>query len=93
MIQIEMLPIDAVREYDRNPRTIGDDAVAAVARSIEQFGFKVPVNVDVDGVLIAGHTRLRAARKLGLATVPAVRASDLLRCDRSEMGEVQRPQG
>ncbi len=76
-MRVEMLPIDAVREYERNPRQIGDDAVAAVAKSIETFGFKVPIIVDSDGVIIAGHTRLRAARKLSLTEVPAIRANDL----------------
>jgi len=76
-MQIEMIPVDQVREYERNPRVISDDAVAAVARSIELFGFKVPVVVDGASVLIAGHTRVRAARKLGLTEVPAIRATDL----------------
>jgi len=76
-MQIEMIAINAIREYERNPRVIGDDAIAAVAQSIQSFGFKVPVVVDTDGILIAGHTRLRAARKLGMATVPAIRATDL----------------
>ncbi|HNO80380.1 MAG TPA: DNA modification methylase [Phycisphaerae bacterium] len=76
-MQIEMIAIDEVAEYGRNPRIISDEAVAAVARSIESFGFKVPVVIDADGTLIAGHTRLRAARKLGLATVPVIRATDL----------------
>ena len=60
-MQIEMWPIERVKEYDRNPRN-NDDAVGPVAESIRQFGFKVPVLVDKDGVLIAGHTRVRAAR-------------------------------
>jgi len=76
-MQIEMIPVDQVREYERNPRVISGDAIAAVARSIELFGFKVPVVVDGAGVLIAGHTRVRAARKLGLTEVPAIRATDL----------------
>jgi len=76
-MQIEMIAIDEGREYEGNPRTISDEAIAAVARSIEAFGFKVPVVIDAGGTLIAGHTRLRAARKLGLATVPAIRATDL----------------
>ena len=69
-MNVEMWPIDRVVPYDRNPRQIGDDAVDAVAQSIRQFGFRVPLVVDRDGVLIAGHTRLRAARKLGLTEVP-----------------------
>jgi len=76
-MNIETLPIDAVHEYDRNPRTINDAAIDAVAKSIEAFGFKVPILVDADGVIIAGHTRLRAARKLGLKEVPTIRADDL----------------
>ncbi|MCK6486240.1 MAG: ParB N-terminal domain-containing protein [Phycisphaerae bacterium] len=61
-----MLPIDSVREYERNPRQNGA-AVGPVARSIQEFGFKVPIIVDRDNVLIAGHTRIKAARQLGLA--------------------------
>ena len=76
-MQIEMIPIDELREYDRNPRQIGEHAVAAVAKSIEQFGFKAPILVDSDGTIIAGHTRLRAARKLGHANIPVIRAGDL----------------
>ncbi len=75
-MQIEMWPIERVREYERNPRR-NDQAVEAVAASIREFGFKVPVVVDCDGVLIAGHTRLKAARRLGLAEVPVIRAADL----------------
>ena len=76
-MQIEMIAIDEVHEYEGNPRIISDEAVAAVARSIESFGFKVPAVIDANGILIAGHTRLRAARKLELATVPVIRATDL----------------
>jgi DNA modification methylase len=76
-VNIEMLPIDAVKEYDRNPRTINDAAIDAVARSIQAFGFKIPILIDADGIIIAGHTRLRAARKLGLTEVPTIRAADL----------------
>ncbi|QOJ18460.1 MAG: ParB N-terminal domain-containing protein [Phycisphaeraceae bacterium] len=76
-VNIETLSIDAVKEYDRNPRTISDAAIDAVAKSIEAFGFKIPILIDADGVIIAGHTRLRAARKLGLKEVPTIRASDL----------------
>ena len=76
-MNIETLPIDAVHEYDRNPRTINDAAIDAVAKSIQTFGFKVPILIDADGVIIAGHTRLRAARKLGLKEVPTIRADDL----------------
>jgi len=75
-MQIEMWPIERVKEYDRNPRH-NEDAVGPVAESIRQFGFQVPVIVDGNGVLIAGHTRLRAAKRLGLEEVPVICADDL----------------
>jgi len=75
-MQIEMVDINLVKEYERNPRQ-NDGAVDAVAASIKEFGFKVPVVVDGNGVLIAGHTRVRAARKLGMKEVPVIRAADL----------------
>lgn len=65
-----------LREYENNPR-INDGAVAAVAESIERFGFKVPIVIDGGGVIIAGHTRKKAAERLGLASVPCVVADDL----------------
>jgi len=75
-MQIEMWDIGRVKEYERNPRQ-NDGAVDGVAASIKEFGFKVPVIVDKDGVLVAGHTRLKAARKLGLKEIPVIRADDL----------------
>ena len=65
-----------VRPYDKNPRQ-NDDAVQYVAESIRQFGFKVPIVIDNDGVIIAGHTRWKAAKKLKLETVPCIVAEDL----------------
>ena len=62
--------------YENNPR-INDGAVDAVAASIQEFGFKNPIIIDRDGVIISGHTRLKAAYKLGLETVPCIRADDL----------------
>ena len=70
------LPIGEIIPYENNPRN-NDGAVDAVAASIREFGFKVPVIVDKNNVLVAGHTRLKAAKKLGLAAVPAVYADDL----------------
>ena len=75
-MKIEMWPLERLKEYDRNPRD-NDAAVEPVARSIREFGFKVPIVVDTEGVIIAGHTRVKAARKLGLASVPVIIASDL----------------
>jgi DNA modification methylase len=76
-MQIEMMSIESLKEYERNPRTISDEAVNAVAKAIAEFGFKVPILIDGNNTIIAGHTRLRAARKLGLQTVPVIRADDL----------------
>jgi DNA modification methylase len=75
-MQIEMWTLDRVRPYENNPR-INDDAVDAVANSIREFGFAQPIVVDSDSVIIVGHTRLKAARKLGLHRVPVVVASHL----------------
>lgn len=65
-----------VKPYENNPRN-NDSAVDAVAASIREFGWQQPIVVDKDGVIIAGHTRYKAARKLGLAEVPVVVADKL----------------
>ena len=65
-----------IKPYEKNPRK-NDSAVDAVANSIREFGFKVPVVIDKDGVIVCGHTRYKAAKKLGLKTVPCVIADDL----------------
>lgn len=62
--------------YENNPR-FNDNAVDAVVASIKEFGFKVPIIVDKNNVIIAGHTRLKAAQKLGLEEVPVIVADDL----------------
>jgi DNA modification methylase len=75
-MKVEMWAIDRVKPYENNPR-INDGAVDAVAASIREFGFRVPIVVDRDGVIVAGHTRLKAAEKLSLEKVPVVVAKDL----------------
>lgn len=75
-MQIEMRPLNAVKPYERNPR-LNDAAVDAVAESIERFGFRQPIVVDEAGVIIVGHTRWRAAQKLGLLEVPVHVATGL----------------
>ena len=75
-MSVELRPLDAVRPYSNNPRQ-NLDAVEAVAESIRRFGFRQPIVVDADGVIVAGHTRFRAAQRLGLATVPVHVATDL----------------
>lgn len=65
-----------LKEYENNPR-LNDKAVEAVAESIKQFGFKVPIIIDRDNVIVAGHTRLKAAQFLGIEYVPCIVADDL----------------
>lgn len=62
--------------YVNNPR-LNDNAVDAVASSIKNFGFKVPIVIDNENEIITGHTRLKAAKKLGLEVVPCIIADDL----------------
>lgn len=68
--------ISEIVPYDKNPR-INDNAVDAVAHSIQDFGFKLPILLDKNNVIIAGHTRLKAAKKLGMKQVPCIYADDL----------------
>jgi hypothetical protein len=71
-----MWPLENVKPYELNPR-LNDAAVDAVIVSIREFGWRQPIVVDADGVIIVGHTRWKAAKKMGLATVPVHVASDL----------------
>jgi DNA modification methylase len=75
-MQIELRPIEQVKPYAGNPRQ-NDEAVDAVVASLREFGFRQPIVVDADGVVIVGHTRLKAAQKLGLKQVPVHVATDL----------------
>jgi DNA modification methylase len=68
-MRIEQRKLADVNPYEQNPR-INDGAVEAVVRSIQEFGFRQPIVVDEDGVIIVGHTRFKAAQKLGLEKVP-----------------------
>ena len=75
-LNVKMMPVGDVVPYEKNPR-LNDQAVDAVANSIREFGFKVPIVVDSKGVVVSGHTRLKAAKTLGLAEVPVIVADDL----------------
>lgn len=75
-MKIQMWNVDRVVPYKRNPRR-NEDAVAKVALSIKEFGFKQPIVVDKDSVIIVGHTRLLAALRLGMKEVPVLVAADL----------------
>ena len=76
-MQIETLAIDRLIPYARNSRTHSDEQVAQIAASIKEFGFTNPVLIDGEGGIIAGHGRVMAARKLGLADVPCIRLAHL----------------
>ena len=69
MLQVKEIETDKLRPWDKNPR-INDHAVDAVAKSIKTFGFNVPIICDQNFIIIAGHTRWKAAQKLGLTLVP-----------------------
>lgn len=75
-MRILSISIDKVKPYENNPR-YNDEAVDAVMASIKEFGFKVPIVIDKDNVIVTGHTRYKASKKLGLKTIPCIRADDL----------------
>lgn len=75
-MQIENINIADLTPYEKNPRNNGE-AVEYVANSIREFGFKVPIVIDKDNVIVCGHTRFLAAKKLSFETVPCIKADDL----------------
>ena len=75
-LKIIQVSVDSIKPWDKNPR-FNEDAVEPVAKSIEEFGFNVPILINEDGQIIAGHTRLLAAQKLGMKEVPAIRLEHL----------------
>jgi len=76
-MKIEQVKIEALIPYARNSRTHSDGQVAQIAASIKEFGFTNPVLIDETGSIIAGHGRVMAARKLGLADLPSIRLTHL----------------
>src|SRR6188508_2020457 len=75
-MHVELRSIADIKPYEKNPRK-NDGAVDAVAASLQEFGFRQPIVVDKDGVIVVGHTRWKAAQKLGLKQVPVHVAKDL----------------
>lgn len=75
-MEIKDVKITDLKPYEKNPR-MNDNAVPYVANSIKEFGFKVPIIIDKKNVIVAGHTRYKAAQQLGLETVPCIIADDL----------------
>ena len=76
-MQIEYIETETLIPYANNPRQNDGEAVERVAASIKEYGFKQPIIVDKDNVVICGHTRLKGAKKLGLEKVPVIKADDL----------------
>src|SRR5699024_9563372 len=78
MVELKMVykKIEEILLYENNPRN-NDEAVDAVAESIQEFGFKIPIVISGDNVIVAGHTRIKAAKKLGMEEVPCIIADDL----------------
>jgi ParB-like chromosome segregation protein Spo0J len=77
MMKIEQWNIDKPLPYERNARKISDVAIEKVARSTKEFGWRQPIVVDAEGVVIAGHTQLLAAESLGEKKIPVCVAADL----------------
>lgn len=76
-LKIEYLPVGSLKPYEKNAKKHPAEQVEHIANSIREFGFRQPLVIDKDNVLVIGHGRLLAAKKLGFDTVPCVRADDL----------------
>lgn len=68
--------INEIKEYNKNPRN-NDNSIKDVAESIKQFGFKIPILIDEDGIIICGHTRYKACKLLSIDKIPCIIANDL----------------
>src|SRR3954471_9400361 len=79
VLRVEGVEIGRLKPDPRNPRLHGERQVKQIARSIEAFGFNVPVLADRDGNILAGHGRVQAARRLGWREVPVIRLEHLTR--------------
>lgn len=75
-MKVTEIDINKLKAYEKNPRK-NDNAVKEVANSIKEFGWKVPVVIDKDYMILAGHTRVKAANMLGLKKIPCIIADDL----------------
>ena len=80
-LKIEYWPVEKLVPYGKNPRQIPEEAIAKVAGSLKAFGFRQPIVVDSEGVIVVGHTRLLAAQRLGFTEVPVHVAHDLSPAD------------
>lgn len=75
-LEIKYIPIDDIKPYKNNPR-LNEDAIPYVMNSIKEFGFKNPIILDKNNVIVAGHTRLESAKGLDMKEVPVIYADDL----------------
>lgn len=75
-IEIKYIPIDDIKPYKNNPR-LNEEAIPYVMNSIKEFGFKNPIILDKNNVIVAGHTRLESAKRLDMEEVPVIYADDL----------------
>ena len=75
-LEIKYININDIKPYENNPR-FNDNAVEYVKNSIKEFGFKNPVILDKDNVIVAGHTRVKSAKELGIEEIPCIYADDL----------------
>ena len=75
-LEIKMVPIDDIKPYAKNPRK-NETAIEPVMASIKQFGFRIPMVLDKNNVVVCGHTRLMAARRLEMTELPCVYVDDL----------------
>lgn len=76
-LEIKYIPIDDIKPYKNNPR-LNEEAIPYVMNSIKEFGFKNPIILDKNNVIVAGHTRLESAKKLDMEEVPVIYADDLI---------------
>lgn len=75
-LEIKYIPIDVIKPYKNNPR-LNEDAIPYVMNSIKEFGFKNPIILDKNNVIVAGHTRLESAKRLDMKEVPVIYADNL----------------
>ena len=75
-LEIKYIPIDDIKPYKNNPR-LNEEAIPYVMNSIKEFGFKNPIILDENNVIVAGHTRLESAKRLDMEEVPVIYADDL----------------
>ena len=75
-MEVKLLDIQLIKPYFKNPRN-NKNSIKEVAESIKEFGFKVPITVDKDYVIITGHTRFEASKYLGLKKIPCIIVNDL----------------